>query len=65
MSLTVKYGSNVQRLCGVYEGLNVPNMIVSNINELQVKFKTNHGTQMKGFAATLFQGMYILYYVVN
>ena len=31
-------------------------MIVSNSNELKLKFESNSGTEMKGFAATLFQG---------
>ena len=57
--MTVEDGSSNQELCGIYEGLNVPNMIVSSSNELKVKFESNSGTHMEGFAATLIQGMYI------
>ena len=54
--MIVEDGSTKQNLCGPYDDLDVPNMIVSNSNELKLKFESNSGTEMKGFAATLFQG---------
>ena len=58
--MTIDDGSKEEKLCGIYEGFDVPNMTVSSGNELTVKFESSYWTHMEGFAATLFQGMYVI-----